>query len=181
MPHLQGAMAMVNKSLMGLASVAGVTATQTDQSGLKSALTSLTNWTLSMAFPEGKAELVRLHNPWGNETEWTGAWSDKSPEWATISPEEKKRLGLTFDDDGEFWMSIQDFASNFTTLEICDVTPEVFEYDNDSDDESSSDEDDEEGHRKQQQNVQRRWQRLMFEGAWVSHHTAGGCRNFIRE
>lgn len=52
MPHLQGAMAMVNKSLMGLASVAGVTATQTDQSGLKSALTSLTNWTLSMAFPE---------------------------------------------------------------------------------------------------------------------------------
>lgn len=52
MPHLQGAMAMVNKSLMGLASVAGVTATQMDQSGLKSALTSLTNWTLSMAFPE---------------------------------------------------------------------------------------------------------------------------------
>lgn len=75
---------------------------------------------------------------------------------------------------------LQDFASNFTTLEICDVTPEVFEYDNDSDDDSSSDED-EEGQRKQQQNVQRRWQRLMFEGAWVSHHTAGGCRNFIRE
>ncbi|XP_037795285.1 calpain-B-like isoform X1 [Penaeus monodon] len=179
MPHLQGALAMMNKSLVGLASVAGVTATQTDQSSLKTALTSLTNWTLSMAFPEGKAELVRLHNPWGNETEWTGAWSDKSPEWATISADEKKRLGLTFDDDGEFWMSIKDFASNFTTLEICDVTPEVFEYDNDSDDDSSSDED-EEGQRKQQQNVQRRWQRLMFEGAWVSHHTAGGCRNFIQ-
>lgn len=52
MPHLQGALAMVNKSLVGLASVAGVTATQTDQSSLKTALTSLTNWTLSMAFPE---------------------------------------------------------------------------------------------------------------------------------
>ncbi|XP_042863853.1 calpain-B-like isoform X2 [Penaeus japonicus] len=178
-PKLQGALAMVNKSLASLGSMAGVTAAQSDQSSLKSALSSLTNWTLSMAFPEGKAELVRLHNPWGNEAEWTGAWSDKSPEWATISPDEKKRLGLTFDDDGEFWMSVQDYAANFTTLEICDVTPEVFEYDNDSDSDSSSDEDDEEGHRKQQK-VQGRWKRLMFEGAWVSHHTAGGCRNFIK-
>ncbi|XP_037795287.1 calpain-B-like isoform X2 [Penaeus monodon] len=144
-------------------------------------ITRVTEVDIASAAPklQGKAELVRLHNPWGNETEWTGAWSDKSPEWATISADEKKRLGLTFDDDGEFWMSIKDFASNFTTLEICDVTPEVFEYDNDSDDDSSSDED-EEGQRKQQQNVQRRWQRLMFEGAWVSHHTAGGCRNFIQ-
>ncbi|XP_047499379.1 calpain-B-like isoform X3 [Penaeus chinensis] len=144
-------------------------------------ITRVTEVDISSAAPklQGKAELVRLHNPWGNETEWTGAWSDKSPEWATISLDEKKRLGLTFDDDGEFWMSVQDFASNFTTLEICDVTPEVFEYDNDSDSDSSSDEDDEECQRKQQENVQRRWQRLMFEGAWVSRHTAGGCRNFI--
>ncbi|XP_063595877.1 calpain-B-like [Penaeus indicus] len=144
-------------------------------------ITRVTEVDIASAAPklQGKAELVRLHNPWGNETEWTGAWSDKSPEWATISLEEKKRLGLTFDDDGEFWMSIQDFADNFTTLEICDVTPEVFEYDNDSDSDSSSDED-EEGCQRKQQNVKMRWQRLMFEGAWVSHHTAGGCRNFIQ-
>jgi calpain len=26
---------------------------------------------------EGKIPLIRLRNPWGNEVEWTGPWSDK--------------------------------------------------------------------------------------------------------
>lgn len=26
---------------------------------------------------QGKLPLVRIRNPWGNEAEWTGAWSDK--------------------------------------------------------------------------------------------------------
>lgn len=25
----------------------------------------------------GKVKLVRVRNPWGNEREWTGDWSDK--------------------------------------------------------------------------------------------------------
>lgn len=25
----------------------------------------------------GKIPLIRLRNPWGNDTEWNGAWSDK--------------------------------------------------------------------------------------------------------
>jgi calpain, invertebrate len=25
----------------------------------------------------GKIPLIRLRNPWGNEAEWNGAWSDK--------------------------------------------------------------------------------------------------------
>ncbi|XP_066959586.1 calpain-A-like isoform X3 [Macrobrachium rosenbergii] len=116
---------------------------------------------------KGKAELVRLHNPWGNEAEWTGSWSDKSPEWGTIAPEDRERLGLTFDDDGEFWMSFLDFIRNFTTVEICDVTPEVFDL-GDEDEESNTAE-----------NILKRWQMVMYEGAWVSHHSAGGCRNFI--
>jgi len=44
-----------------------------------------------------------VRNPWGNEAEWQGPWSDKSREWSLISAEEKKDMGLTFDDDGEFW------------------------------------------------------------------------------
>ncbi|XP_071542636.1 calpain-B-like isoform X2 [Panulirus ornatus] len=140
-------------------------------------VTRVTTVDIASAAPklQGKADLVRLHNPWGNEAEWKGSWSDKSSEWATISPEEKQRLGLTFDDDGEFWMSFKDFSENFTTVEICDVTPEVFDYD-DSDDE---DDDDENGGQKAADSVQRKWRRLMYEGAWVSHQTAGGCRNFI--
>ncbi|KAK3853387.1 hypothetical protein Pcinc_040074 [Petrolisthes cinctipes] len=131
-------------------------------------LAPLTNWNLGMAFPEGKADLIRLHNPWGNETEWLGSWSDKSPEWNTIAPEDRERLRLTFDDDGEFWMSYQDFIKNFTTVEICDVTPEVY----------SSEEDDENGN-SAQQSLSHNWKIVMYEGAWVSRHSAGGCRNFI--
>lgn len=47
--------------------------------------------------------MVRLRNPWGNEMEWIGPWSDKSDEWSRISPEERMKIGLTFDNDGEFW------------------------------------------------------------------------------
>ena len=35
----------------------------------------------------GVLEMVRVRNPWGNEREWKGAWSDDSPEWKSI-PEE---------------------------------------------------------------------------------------------
>ncbi|XP_069952528.1 calpain-B isoform X3 [Cherax quadricarinatus] len=169
-PHLQNALAIMNKTLSGVASTAGVTSNLLGMFHLPQSLVSLTNWNLSMAFPEGKAELIRLHNPWGNETEWKGSWSDKSPEWATITEEEKKRLGLTFDDDGEFWMSFQDFVKNFTTVEVCDVTPEVFDH-------NSFDE--ENGNENQVDQVQKRWQMMIYEGAWASHHSAGGCRNFI--
>ncbi len=29
--------------------------------------------------------LVRIRNPWGDEVEWNGSWSDGSNEWADIS------------------------------------------------------------------------------------------------
>lgn len=47
-----------------------------------------------------EAQLLRLRNPWGNDTEWNGAWSDQSSEWRKVSEEERKAIGLTFDDDG---------------------------------------------------------------------------------
>lgn len=55
----------------------------------------------------GKIPLVRIRNPWGNEAEWVGPWSDKSQEWQFIPPEEKEEIGLTFEHDGEFWMSFK--------------------------------------------------------------------------
>ncbi|KAJ2943126.1 hypothetical protein O0L34_g18822 [Tuta absoluta] len=62
----------------------------------------------------GKIPLLRMRNPWGNEAEWNGPWSDKSPEWRYIPQSEKEELGLTFDDDGEFWMSFKDFVTHFS-------------------------------------------------------------------
>ena len=51
----------------------------------------------------GRIMLIRIRNPWGNEAEWTGRWSDSSPEWRSISASDRESLGLTVEEDGEFW------------------------------------------------------------------------------
>lgn len=85
----------------------------------------------------------------------------RSPEWRYISEEEKEDLGLTFDDDGEFWMSYKDYVRHFDRLEICNLTPD-----------SLTEEELTEGHKK-------KWETSVFEGEWVHGVTAGGCRNFL--
>ncbi|CAG9837674.1 unnamed protein product [Diabrotica balteata] len=109
----------------------------------------------------GKIPLLRLRNPWGNEDEWNGAWSDEAPEWRYISQEEKEELGLTFDKDGEFWISFKDFMKYFSRLEICNLNPD-----------SLSEDELHETHKK-------KWEMSVFEGEWVRGVTAGGCRNFL--
>ena len=61
---------------------------------------------------------MRVRNPWGNKVEWTGAWADGSEEWESIPEEEKGRLGINFDCDGEWWMTHEDFAEHFDQLEL---------------------------------------------------------------
>lgn len=83
-------------------------------------------------------------------------------EWKSIPEEEKDRLGLTFDKDGEFWMSYQDFVKNFDSLEICllnsdDLLEEL------------------------QANEPKKWEVNVFEGEWVRGVTAGGCLNSLSE
>ncbi|KAK0170184.1 hypothetical protein PV328_010777 [Microctonus aethiopoides] len=109
----------------------------------------------------GKIPLLRLRNPWGNEAEWNGPWSDQSPEWRFIPDHEKEELGLTFDIDGEFWMSFHDFRKYFTNLEICNLNPD-----------SLTEDDLNSGKKK--------WEMSVFEGEWVRGVTAGGCRNFLQ-
>jgi hypothetical protein len=65
--------------------------------------------------------LVKVRNPWG-QSEWTGAWSDGSPEW---TPEWMTLLDHRFGDDGSFWMSYEDFLKVFTDLDRTRIfTPE---------------------------------------------------------
>ncbi|KAG7226312.1 hypothetical protein INR49_003064 [Caranx melampygus] len=96
--------------------------------------------------------LVRLWNPWG-QREWTGDWSDQSPLWQTVSPEERK-LCLEVGDNGEFWMTLQDFCKYYSDLDICALCPDFL-------DGSSS----------------CHWKTSYYEGRWVAGITAGGCMN----
>lgn len=106
----------------------------------------------------GKIPLLRLRNPWGNEAEWNGPWSDHSAEWRYIGEDVKQEIGLVSDVDGEFWMSYRDFLKYFDRVEICNLSPDAL-----SDEQVSC--------------GKRRWEMSVFEGAWTAGVTAGGCRN----
>ena len=71
-------------------------------------------------------QLVRVRNPWGNQVEWNGAWSDKSPEWNNLSEKEKSDLGLINEQDGEFFIAYQDFVKQFSWLDICHISLDSF-------------------------------------------------------
>ncbi|XP_043399483.1 calpain-14 [Chelonia mydas] len=97
----------------------------------------------------GPENLVRLRNPWG-KTEWKGGWSDSSGNWEQLSPKEKILLRRN-QDDGEFWMSLQDFKTHFVDLMICKLTPDLMSQ--------------EDG---------KKWMYSLQIGRWVKGSTAGG-------
>ncbi|XP_056666312.1 calpain-3 isoform X4 [Monodelphis domestica] len=105
-------------------------------------------------FKGEKVKLVRLRNPWG-QVEWNGSWSDGWKDWVLIDKEEKSRLQHQVTEDGEFWMSYEDFMYNFTKLEICNLTADALESDK-----------------------LQTWTVSVNEGRWVRGCSAGGCRNF---
>uniref|UniRef100_G1KRC7 Calpain-3 n=1 Tax=Anolis carolinensis TaxID=28377 RepID=G1KRC7_ANOCA len=78
-----------------------------------------------------------------------------SDEWNVIDGAEKTRLQHKVSEDGEFWISLQDFLRYFTKLEICNITPDALEGDK-----------------------LQTWTVSVTEGRWVRGCTAGGCRNY---
>ena len=73
-------------------------------------------------YDKGKTgvKLVKLRNPWGNNCEWKGAWSDGAKEWDE-NPQFVEELKYEGDkDDGVFWMDWKDFCENFTKIDVCD-------------------------------------------------------------
>ncbi|XP_020783915.2 calpain-1 catalytic subunit-like [Boleophthalmus pectinirostris] len=97
-------------------------------------------------------KLVRLWNPWG-KGEWKGDWSDKSRFWQMVSPQDRATC-LDVIDDGEFWMTLEDFCKFYSDLNICCLCPDFL-------DGSST----------------CHWKTSFYEGRWVAGSTAGGCLN----
>ncbi|XP_042599090.1 calpain-14-like isoform X1 [Cyprinus carpio] len=98
-------------------------------------------------------KLVRIFNPWGHG-EWNRDWSDRSPLWKLVRPEDQKYKVVL--DNGEFWMSMEDFCRNFSDLDICCSDVNVLTGSH-----SSS------------------WKTEVHRGQWVLGTTAGGCSDDI--
>ncbi|KAI6175840.1 Calpain clp-1 [Aphelenchoides bicaudatus] len=115
--------------------------------------------------PRGQTCLLRIRNPWGNDQEWNGPWSDNAPEWNYISYEQKQRMQVEFKHDGEFWMEFDDFVREFEELETCNLGPTVM---NEIAEMTGVD-------------VQHSpWSEFQVDGQWLTANgTAGGCRNYM--
>ncbi|XP_070697040.1 calpain-2 catalytic subunit-like [Pempheris klunzingeri] len=98
-------------------------------------------------------QLIRVRNPWG-QVEWVGDWSDSSSQWRYVSSDDRARL-TNCSEDGEFWMSFSDFLSQFSRLEICNLTPDALTGDE-----------------------YKKWAESEFEDSWRRGVSAGGCRNY---
>ena len=61
-----------------------------------------------------------MRNPWGNG-EWNGDWSDSSPKWTS---QLKNKMQLSKKDDGDFYMSFNDFITYYVTMGFAKIHPE---------------------------------------------------------
>lgn len=108
-------------------------------------------------FRSDKLTMIRMRNPWG-EREWNGPWSDSSEEWKKVSKSEREKIGVTVQDDGEFWMTFDDFISNFTDLILCRLINTSY------------------------LSFHKTWEEAVMRGSWRCHddplqNRAGGCSN----
>ncbi|XP_017280277.1 calpain-12 [Kryptolebias marmoratus] len=102
--------------------------------------------------------LLRLRNPWGF-IEFCGSWSDKCKEWEDMDKSEKERIELKLQEDGEFWISADDFSKTFDVVELCSVSPDSFEEVDTSTSGST-------------------WTISEHKGSWVPGSSAGGSRRY---
>ena len=64
-------------------------------------------------------KLMKLRNPWGFG-EWTGAFSDEDEEWEKHKGL-KEKLKYEKKMDGLFWMTFEDWFTNFNKYYVCQI------------------------------------------------------------
>ena len=89
----------------------------TDESGMVPGHAYSITKVIKLELDGEEHQLIRVRNPWGNSSEWNGDWSD---EQIRALPEEvKAEHGIVDEDDGEFYMSINDLLKNCDAISIC--------------------------------------------------------------
>uniref|UniRef100_A0A668AFF7 Calpain catalytic domain-containing protein n=1 Tax=Myripristis murdjan TaxID=586833 RepID=A0A668AFF7_9TELE len=141
-----------SKSLMGCGTPQGRSPNTVQENGLVDGHAYTVTGVKQVMSHGNIVSLVRLLNPWGQK-EWKRDWSDLSPLWDSVSTEDRN-LCLSVRDDGEFWMSIEDFCNFFRDLDICSLSPSFLDG-----------------------NSSCRWRASLQDGRWVASITAGGCLN----
>ncbi|XP_053568610.1 calpain-13-like isoform X2 [Bombina bombina] len=107
--------------------------------------------TAQIFFRNKTENLIRLWNPWG-KGEWLGRWNDSWPGWKEVSHQERVKL-CEKKEDGQFWMSWEDFAREFSVLIICSHYPDFLDWGDQS----------------------KKWYRTVFRNIWPEEsHSAGG-------
>ncbi|CAH1170202.1 unnamed protein product [Phaedon cochleariae] len=108
-------------------------------------------------FNGGHVQLLKIRNPLGQASEYTGSMYIDSPELSEIHPSELERIQNKLQ-EGEFWMPFTHFLKTYTHLEVVHLDSDT------SRDEPSL-------HNKST------WQMRLYQGHWQKGVTAGGCRN----
>jgi len=107
----------------------------------------------------GDRHLVRLRNPWG-KGEWNGPWSERSWEWDSLSDRDKELLAIRVRNEGEFWMAFEDFASQFSHLDLVHIGPDDWMS-------------------EQALHSKRPWRAVLARRRWRSGYNAGGSPTYI--
>ncbi|XP_060600519.1 calpain-B-like isoform X3 [Ruditapes philippinarum] len=103
-------------------------------------------------------KLLRVRNPWGRK-EWNGPWSDTSSEIRNLPMEIKRKLNIVIEEDGEFWISLDDFIDNFDEVQLCHLQPDALAQELAAD------------------TNKKNWSVTLYHDAWIKGVTAGGCGN----
>ena len=74
-------------------------------------------YTMIQIYHNEDIKLIQLRNPWGNNYEWNGDWSDTSSKWKE-NPEIALKLHWNNDPDGLFWIDWNHFVNIFHDIQV---------------------------------------------------------------
>ncbi|KAG2456570.1 CAN5 protein, partial [Polypterus senegalus] len=123
-------------------------------------------------FKAEKLFMIRMRNPWvfcqthiqlcyvKHSSLYTTIkeYRSGSEEWQKVSKSEREKLGVTVEDDGEFWMTFEDFCKYFTDLILCRLINTSY------------------------LSIHKTWEEAVMRASWVRHddpikNRSGGCIN----